>query len=215
MLRIVLGAILIMAISVFLLSRGEPDQAEQLNEPPRQEPPSTNTALEAVKQDIRNVTPPGAARLPSVEEARIERLPARKQIQPPPKPAAKTEWPLPILEAAGHFVSRGITIELADIRVLPAAAKCSVQVGGQWPCGRHARAALQRFVRNRTILCDAPAPTGDTERISRRCETGGTDLARWLVGQGWADAPAGSPYFEAAAAAREAGRGMWAKAAPN
>ena len=76
--------------------------------------------------------------------------------------------------------------------------------------------ALSDFIGKRTVTCE---DTGDRNngRIIGICSVGGVDLGDHVVGQGWArDWPRFSKgkYAEKGAAARKAGRGIWALACP-
>lgn len=225
--RIVLGLILLLAAGVVYLSFD--DRAWQRaplttdNETPADDPLPTGddepardlAATEPVRRDLRDVTPPGAVRLPTLEKPSVERLPAVVPPPPPPRPPEPVLWPLPVVETAGSILSRGVTIDLAGIETLPLEARCGDEAGGQWPCGRLARAALRRLVRNRTIACDPPEPADGEARIERICRLGDQDLSAWLVERGWADAKSESPYLEAARQAQDAGRGQWSPDRPR
>lgn len=179
------------------------------------EPPSTRQAMgetrveEPIRRDIRNVTPPGMLQAPKLEGATIEREPARLPPKPPPRPPKPDLYARPAVEAAGMLISGKANIRIAGIRALGAEEICSGSDDRQWPCGVHARTALQRLIRQRTIACD-PGGVPDAEgAIAKHCKVGGIDIGEWLVEQGWA-LPQGREDLSAAfAEARDARRGQW------
>ncbi|MEM7566877.1 MAG: hypothetical protein AAF321_06545, partial [Pseudomonadota bacterium] len=90
--------------------------------------------------------------------------------------------------------------------------RCTGTGGAVWPCGKHALAAVRRFVRTRALDCDAPTSSDETEAAGRVCKVGGTVLNAWVVAQGWAvptDDAAGRPWHGLNAEARRAGRGIY------
>jgi len=80
-----------------------------------------------------------------------------------------------------------------------------------WRCGQRAANELALWIGQRTVTCE---PQGKSyNRIVAVCSVGGTDIAAWLVTQGWAldDARySGGAYADEQATARAAGRGVWA-----
>ena len=87
---------------------------------------------------------------------------------------------------------------------------CHEAAGETWPCGSHARQALAARLERQPVSCRV-AGQDRYGRDLARCATGGTDLAAWLVREGWA-VPAGDEQGRYRAAAREAearGTGIW------
>lgn len=111
----------------------------------------------------------------------------------------------------------GDTIEIHGqrIRLLAIDAPESRQVcqlnGKPWRCGQAAALALSDKIGRRSVRCD-PQYRDRYKRVVAVCYSGGEDLAAWLVGQGMAVAYPryGKQYVPAEAAARRAGRGVWA-----
>ena len=103
----------------------------------------------------------------------------------------------PIVLAAGRFSIAGKVLELEGIVPVPVNRQCQDSVGEGWPCGRMARTAFANLVRGRTIDCAVPL----------HC-LAGKDLSQWLAENGWAETAPGSPFEEAAKAARQAGLGL-------
>ncbi|MBJ3776352.1 hypothetical protein [Acuticoccus mangrovi] len=151
-----------------------------------------------------------------------------RPIEPPepeaPRPPQPERYRLVVVESAGLIDARTHFIKLAHIEAPAADASCSHADGAKWPCGRRARTALRRLVRRRAIDCldlaavaaqqagkPLPAPTREETR-AETCTVAGTDLAEWLVEQGWAtptaDAPEGWQAMHRTAVEEE--RGLYA-----
>ena len=113
----------------------------------------------------------------------------------------------PIVLAAGRFSIAGKVLELEGILPVPVNRQCQDSVGEGWPCGRMARTAFANLVRGRTIDCAVPARQW-SGTATARCTVAGKDLSQWLAENGWAETAPGSPFEEAAGAARQAGLGL-------
>ncbi|MEE7546803.1 thermonuclease family protein [Xanthomonas sp. Kuri4-1] len=89
-------------------------------------------------------------------------------------------------------VTDGDTLTLASSRIrlwgidAPERAQhCTTRDGQGWPCGRRAAAALDAYVRDRTVRCRSR----DTDRYGREvaeCFVQGQSVNRWMVRSGWA-----------------------------
>jgi len=117
---------------------------------------------------------------------------------------------LPTFSAAGSLEYGNRSIRLIGVVITAADALCGSGPDA-WPCGRTARAALQRFVRSRSVECRTSERPVDG---LAHCSVGGKDIGRWLVGQGWARAD-GSSYADAEMTAREEKRGVWSPVRPG
>jgi endonuclease YncB( thermonuclease family) len=119
---------------------------------------------------------------------------------------------LPVIAAAGLIEKDGASVRLAGVTVTAVGAQCG---SGQdaWPCGRSARAALQRLVRRRSVECRSAGNASPAQRVAQ-CSIRGTDIGRWLVAQGWAAAD-GADYADAEKAAREGRLGIWSPFRPG
>lgn len=188
--------------------------------PPPAAPPTAAAAeavavYEPVRGDIRNVTPDHVLPGPHIEAELIRRLPAAPP--PPAAPPAPISWPRAEVVSAGLLRSGATTIAIAGIDPLAAATECRLPDGATWPCGRFARAALRRLVRQRPVECD---PAGEAVVATQpapmvtHCRVAGRDIGQWLVSQGWALPLPGSGHDEALQEARAAGRGQWRTEAP-
>jgi len=82
--------------------------------------------------------------------------------------------------------------------------------GFAWPCGMDATAALQEFLRGRTVSC---TDNGRDQygRVLAHCWVGEQDIGAWLVREGWAVAYTRYSwrYMPQEVAARWDGRGLW------
>lgn len=88
---------------------------------------------------------------------------------------------------------------------------CQDAAGQTWHCGRDARLGLATRVARQQVSCHV-AGRDSYGRDLARCATGGTDLAEWLVREGWA-IPAGDEGGRYSATGREAEAsrtGIWA-----
>ncbi|MET3660136.1 thermonuclease family protein [Aquamicrobium ahrensii] len=82
-----------------------------------------------------------------------------------------------------------------------------VREGREYPCGRQSREALLRLTQNKTVACSGWR-NDQYGRLLADCTSGGVDLNRAQVAQGWAVAYGDFERDEAAA--RSAGLGVWA-----
>ncbi len=119
---------------------------------------------------------------------------------------------LPIIGAAGLIEKGGRSIRLVGVEATALDAQCGSGADA-WPCGRVARAALQRLVRRRSLECRMPENGGTAADIAR-CSVRGRDIGEWLVAQGWAKAD-GPFYADAEETARKEARGLWSPVRPG
>lgn len=166
-------------------------------------------AVEILSPAVRDVTPPRMTQIRIAPGAKLRRLPALFPPPPPPEPARRVVWPRAEALASGGIASRGERIVVAGIRGLAPEETCGEAA---WPCGAHARAALSRLLRMRSIECD-PANRDADGRIVAACSVGGRDIGLWLVSLGWAEAD-GPHYRPAMDIARAAGLGKWGAGPP-
>ena len=104
------------------------------------------------------------------------------------------------------LVLEGERIRLRGIDAPELAQRCR-KAGSDYACGSSARDALVAMVSGRPVIC-----TGwERDRYGRllaACSAGGVELNRELVSSGWAVAY--GDFVAEEAAARKAGRGLWA-----
>jgi endonuclease YncB( thermonuclease family) len=117
-----------------------------------------------------------------------------------------------IVISAGVLKVRDREIRLAGIATPEFEERCG-EGSAAWPCGRMARAALQRFIRGRAIDCEVPAGA-DKLPDPATCAVGGENVSEWLVAQGWAKR-GGDSFEEAEKSAREAKLGLWSEGRPD
>ncbi|WP_181708353.1 thermonuclease family protein [Chthonobacter rhizosphaerae] len=87
-----------------------------------------------------------------------------------------------------------------------------------WRCGAFARSALSSRIGANPVTCGKAGGSSLTPgKIPAVCVSGGEDMGLWMVAQGLALPADGAPepYRAAAKAAADAGRGVWASAAPS
>ncbi|MGB7288198.1 MAG: thermonuclease family protein [Salaquimonas sp.] len=174
-------------------------------------PVDTNQrVLEPLKKDLR-VIGDGKIAAPIVEADKVERV--APEISAAEKNATQTAkipeepdiFPKPLVLSAGEFKSKEIVVSLLGIEPLARTKTCS-SAQGEWPCGNFAKSALQRLVRSRTISCEGEVV--GSGKYSGKCQIGKTDLAKWLVEQGWATTKNAEllPMLEKA---KRAKKGLW------
>ena len=117
---------------------------------------------------------------------------------------------LPTFSRAGSIEKGSKSIRLIGVVITAADAQCGSWPDA-WPCGRMARAALQRFVRRRSVECRKPESPADG---LAHCSVGGRDIGEWLVVQGWARA-SGPDYADAEKTAQKEKRGVWSPVRPG
>ena len=118
---------------------------------------------------------------------------------------------LPTFSAAGSIEKGSKSIRLMGVVITAVDAQCGSGPNA-WPCGRMARAALQRLVRGRSVECRISVTDRLVDGMSH-CSVGGKDIGEWLVAQGWARAN-GPDYADAEKTAREEKRGAWSPVRP-
>jgi endonuclease YncB( thermonuclease family) len=164
---------------------------------------------------VRNVTPDILTAPPLMLSPLVRVAPVEEPAEDEPRPARSERLALPVIETVGLLRAGTKTVRFAGINAPAADAVCGAEK--TWPCGRMAKAALQRFLRGRSVECavspdNAPAEAA-TQPEETDCAVGGVDIARWLVAEGWAK-PSGR--FEAEGEmARRAGKGLWSETRPD
>lgn len=109
----------------------------------------------------------------------------------------------PVALAAGRLAAGNRTIELAGIDIIEPDAACADINGDVWQCGMQARTAFRAWLRSRTVTCNMSGIDQNQELIRTTCSIADTDIARWLVENGWARATFGGAYADAQAQAEK------------
>jgi endonuclease YncB( thermonuclease family) len=130
---------------------------------------------------------------------------------PPPAPVrqARVFAAVDVLDGRS-FRADGATVRLADLALPGPRQQCRRLDGVSEPCASRTRTRLDLMTRHRPVTCDLAPPTSVTAPLTGACRVGNTDLALWLIREGWATPAADTP--EAAAALAEARRlkaGIW------
>jgi len=199
---------------------------EMKNEAPTEMPYSGEVVSPAPSAEARQVDPDGFS--PSRNEtAPLERVEPRQPLSemgrasppappPAPVPVDNTAKPVllyrPVATAAGTIQASGYKIALEGINALPPEETCNSD-GTTWPCGMAARTAFRNWLRSRAVECTVPGQPTD-ELIATECKLGGTDLAEWLVQNGWARAKDGTTMTDAMKKAEEAKLGIFGSPPP-
>lgn len=131
---------------------------------------------------------------------------------PAPVPVDNSAKPVllyqPVATTSGTIEASGYKISLEGIEALAPEETCNADSGARWPCGMAARTALRSWLRSRAIECDVPGQP-PAELIATQCKLGTTDVAGWLVSNGWARAQDGSPLADMMKKAEEGKRGIF------
>lgn len=126
--------------------------------------------------------------------------PVQEKPEPAPAPEDKAAegglFYRPVALAAGRLAVGNRTIELNGIDIVEPDASCADINGDVWQCGMQARTAFRLWLRGRAISCDLQGTDPQEELIRTSCTLAGTDVARWLVENGWARATFGGQYAD-------------------
>jgi endonuclease YncB( thermonuclease family) len=168
---------------------------------------ATLATAQELRPAVRDVTPPGITPAPKVEGP-LERIPAPLR---PPEPPRWWRFYLPETTDAATFVTQGRTIRLSGVVPPPVEETCRNGDGTSWPCGRMALTSLRMFLRGRAVECFYPLVEAMPGEIVAPCRVGPTDIADWLLTQGWATPSdlATDGYRRDADQARCARVGLW------
>ena len=186
--------------------------------PPPLEAPEGYIAVEdqlAPARDVGGGVVSGAAPVRVGPIVRLQRAPEVVPVIPEPAPVEPRRFFRVVVADAGTLVAGDRTLRLADVDVPSADAECGDAAGNRWSCGTRARTALRRFVRRRAVECQPLGEVGfggaEVDLTVVRCHVGGTDIATWLVENGWAaPADAAAPTLAALGeTARDENRGLW------
>jgi endonuclease YncB( thermonuclease family) len=168
----------------------------------------------APARDVGGGLVTGAAPVRVGPIVRLQKAPEVTTAIPEPAPIEPRRFFRVVVTDAGTLVAGDRTLRLADVDVPSSDAECGDGSGNRWSCGTRARTALRRFVRRRAVECLplGEAGFGGTDEVTVvRCRVGDTDLATWLVENGWAaPADAAAPSLASLGeAARSGNRGLW------
>jgi hypothetical protein len=113
----------------------------------------------------------------------------------------------PVAASSAIFESMGRTVIISGVQGIDLDRTCSFH-HVTWPCGQHARAAFNSWLRGRALSCLVPP---DVERfaIAAPCRLGRQDVGAWLVSNGWATALPSSIYGKAQVTAQGAEMGIF------
>lgn len=170
--------------------------------------PSNIQAETEVLGDVRQVIPGRAVHVPSAGED-VVRLPAPPVIAPPPRPV---NLGIVVVEAANRLSTRRGMVTLQGTQGIEEDTICQLADGREPPCHVLARTAVRRFVGQRQVSCTLTLRQDAGEDHVAPCTLADTDLALWVVGQGWAfaDGAADATMLAAQTLARQEQRGLWA-----
>ncbi|MEM8877211.1 MAG: hypothetical protein AAGD23_05000 [Pseudomonadota bacterium] len=169
----------------------------------------------------RNVSPAGTTGWPTpgIDATRVSgALPEA----PPPEPPEPDMFHRVVVENAGTLKSGKSKIILAHIETRSRGHKCHDTEGRKWPCGQAAVTELRMLIRGRALACEGvKGPRSLTRKQPRTCHIGPTDVAEWLITQGWVTPTTDAPerYRDAHLAAQQEKRGIygaaWGRGVPS
>jgi endonuclease YncB( thermonuclease family) len=159
----------------------------------------TVSAQEAEKSPVvRDVTPPGVVRIyrsTELNAASDSKLSKFSDIQVLPN---------------GTLRSSAKTIQLQGITLPKRQRICVSSSGQRWACGVAAYVALRNLVQSRSIACNLLIE-GEKNSLGQ-CKIEQTDIATWLLQEGWAELAVGATekvYVDAATSAKTRAVGLW------
>jgi endonuclease YncB( thermonuclease family) len=117
------------------------------------------------------------------------------------------------VEAGGSIRADGHTLDLYGLELARRNRICAPE-GARWACGQRAFIAMRGLLEGQSISCSFIAAAGSPKAV---CWVGDTDVAEWLLSQGWAELAEGvtdESYVEAAASARRRKIGIWGDGPP-
>ncbi|MEW5424924.1 thermonuclease family protein [Amorphus sp. 3PC139-8] len=155
---------------------------------------------------VRDVSSNRITRSPE-RVAPLQRLPSAVEL-PPPLPPKPVRYYLVVVEDALTLDAQGTPLKIAQVDGPSTFDTCQEGSPVQWSCDIRARTALRKLVGARAIEClaldekvartlEAASEANETAKLDEpadvTCTVGATDIASWLVSQGWAkpaeDAP--------------------------
>ena len=191
-----------------------PEPAKPSVPPSQAQLPQAQAPQSAPAAQPHALADPGAPKptLLAAEKAEAERLAALQKDKADaakPPPPAKLFYKVQVVDA-GTIEAGGTVITLAGIVARDAKAKCKDGRGKDWACGAAARIALTKLIRSRAVSCTVPKD-GEQKAFAAHCSVAGTDLATWVVRQGWANPKdtQEQELAEAETAAKKDKVGMW------
>jgi hypothetical protein len=196
------------------------------------DPAAADAETAALEPDrsVRDVSSDRITRSPDIA-APLQRLPSSVEM-PPPLPPKPVRYHLVVVEEATTIDAAGTVLIIDQVQGPASFKACEDGSPVQWSCELRARTALRQLVRARSIEClasdedaarrlstaadsDAGPPEGGPFAAS--CSVGGTDIAGWLVSQGWARPAEGAPDRLKVLSwiAQEQKRGLWRPVPPT
>ena len=156
-------------------------------------------------EPVRNVTPSGVT-TPIDSVGRPKRVPLPREIA---KSADVHRFNRVTVMDAGQFEAGGKTVRLLGVTAPARGQTCPSSSGQAWPCGTRAAAALSALIRARAVDCEFQ--DGSNDEGLATCRVAKTDLATWVLRQGWARPSGGAAetYSSAHESARSEKLGLW------
>lgn len=167
--------------------------------PASEQPTPDRTGETETDAGVRDVSSDRITRSPDSAQP-LERLPSAVEL-PPPLPPEPVRYFLVVVEDAITIDANGLTLKISQVQGPATFKACQEGSPVQWSCDIRARTALRKLVGARAIECmatdeetarklEAADAAGETPAVDGpvevNCTVGSTDIASWLVSQGWA-----------------------------
>ncbi|WP_018700878.1 thermonuclease family protein [Amorphus coralli] len=191
-----------------------------------------DTAALEPERAVRDVSSNRITRSPDIA-APLQRLPSSVE-PPPPLPPKPVRYHLVVVEDATTIDASGTVLTIGSVEGPTTFEACKEGSPVAWSCELRARTALRQLVRARAIEClavdeetarllsspeaeDPEGQHGPKGPFEATCSVGGTDIAGWLVSQGWAKPAEGAPDRLKVLSwiAQEQKRGLWRPLPPT
>jgi endonuclease YncB( thermonuclease family) len=114
----------------------------------------------------------------------------------------------------GALNADGHVLQLFGAVLLPRNKICNSAAGARWTCGQRAFMALRALLDGKSITCSFKHISVPPKAV---CSLENSDVAEFLLSEGWAELAAGTTdkaYVEASESAQRRGAGIWSDGPP-
>ena len=118
------------------------------------------------------------------------------------------------IETSGSIFADGHNLSLYGAVPIRRDRNCTSAEGARWACGQRAFMALRSLLHGKSIACSFKHVTAPPKAV---CLIGDSDVAQFLLSQGWAELADGvteATYVEAVAFAQSKKSGIWGDGSP-
>jgi endonuclease YncB( thermonuclease family) len=114
----------------------------------------------------------------------------------------------------GSLRADGHALQLYGAVLVPRNRICISPTGARWACGQRAFMAIRALLDGKSITCSFKHISEPPKAV---CSIENSDVAQFLLSEGWAELAAGiedKAYVEASESARSKGAGIWGDGPP-